>query len=243
MTKQSNKPSAIAHSIKSDLQNFSQKISEDRQEFVKKYLGTKRNFLNIKSPSRDKVLRKYKKQLNSLEGKELLDVLDILIKSDTFDFLNFAGKFISFSKSARQNIDMHKLEEWLEKTTGWAECDSLCQSLFEGNEAIERFEEFKKTVEDFSISKNIQLRRASLVLQVKPTRQIKNRRLENLSFETIDRLKKENHILITKAVSWLLRSLTTHYRFEVESYLLANKEKIPSIAYRETTRKLKTGKK
>jgi len=233
----------IADAIKSDLSENSVKISQEKLEFVKKYLGTKRKFLNIKSSSRDKVLRKYKKLLNELPSKDLVTILTDLIKSDTFDFLNFAGKFISSSKKARENIGIFELNLFIENTTGWAECDSICQSLFEGNEVLKRFNEFEKIIFTFCSSNNVQLKRASLVLQVKPIREIKDERLKKLSFATIDLLKKEEPILLTKAVSWLLRSLTNHYKEEVAIYIQKNKQDLPAIAYRETRRKIISGKK
>lgn len=233
----------ITNVIKSDLSENSVKISKEKLEFVKKYLGTKRKFLNIKPASRDKILRKYKKQLDELPSKDLVAILTDLIKSDTFDFLNFAGKFISSSKKARENIGFFELELFLKDTTGWAECDSICQSLFEGNEAIKRFDEFEKIIFSFCSSSNIQLKRASLVLQVKPIREIKDEHLKKLSFSTIDLLKKEEHILLTKAVSWLLRSLTKHYKSDVAVYIEKNRYNIPLIAYRETKRKIISGKK
>jgi 3-methyladenine DNA glycosylase AlkD len=68
-------------------------------------------------------------------------------------------------------------------------------------------------------------------------------RLSDLSFALIERLKGERDILITKAVSWLLRNLTLRHKQEVAAYLKANGASLPPIAVRETTRKLKTGTK
>jgi 3-methyladenine DNA glycosylase AlkD len=70
------------------------------------------------------------------------------------------------------------------------------------------------TVKDLAESGNINKRRAAAVL-----------------------------ILITKAVSWLLRNLVKHYRTEVEAYLRSNEGRLPAIAVRETFNKLKTGRK
>lgn len=49
--------------------------------------------------------------------------------------------------------------------------------------------------------------------------------------------------MITKAVSWLLRSMIRHYKQEVSDYVDANINTLPKIAVRETLVKLKTGKK
>jgi len=102
---------------------------------------------------------------------------------------------------------------------------------------------WKKNILKFSRKENIQLRRASLVLQCRPSRNSDDPKLRRLAFETIGRLKSEKEVLITKAVSWLLRSLAVKNGPEVLRYLQANQESLPKIAYRETMKKIKTGKK
>jgi 3-methyladenine DNA glycosylase AlkD len=68
-------------------------------------------------------------------------------------------------------------------------------------------------------------------------------RLRDLAFQNIDKLKSERPILITKAVSWLLRSMLAHHRDAVASYLEAHAPTLPSLALRETRNKLMTGRK
>lgn len=92
-------------------------------------------------------------------------------------------------------------------------------------------------------SEEISKRRASLVLLTKPVRDTYDERLLKLALGNIDRVKGEKDILITKAVSWLLREMVKNYRKEVEEYLDANEDSLPKVAVRETKVKLKTGKK
>lgn len=208
-----------------------------------RYLGTKRRFLNVKSPERDNILQEAKQQIDEMSPEEIERFLDDLILSDTFEFINFAGKLMANSTKARSRVTLSKLKQWLAPTTGWAECDSLCQSLFGETEVIERWSQWSKTIDNFSSDKNIQIRRASLVLQCKSVRKSNDPRLRKLAFGTIDKLKDENSVLITKAVSWLLRSLAASDSKDVLIYLKANKLSLPKIAYRETLRKIETGKK
>jgi 3-methyladenine DNA glycosylase AlkD len=102
---------------------------------------------------------------------------------------------------------------------------------------------WEKLLKKFNQSSNINKRRASLVLLTKPVRQSDDTRLSKLAFANIDNLKSETDILITKAVSWLLRSLTTFHKDEVLKYLETNKESLPKIAYREALSKALTGRK
>jgi 3-methyladenine DNA glycosylase AlkD len=86
-------------------------------------------------------------------------------------------------------------------------------------------------------------RRASLVLLTRPLRESDDPRLARLAFAIIGRLKHEKDILVTKAVSWLLRALIKYHRREVEAYLEDNMDTLPKIAVRETRNKLQSGRK
>ena len=68
-------------------------------------------------------------------------------------------------------------------------------------------------------------------------------RLSEIAFKNIGRLKSEKDILVTKAISWLLRSLIRHHKKEVGVYIKQNAGGLPKIAIRETRRKLLTGRK
>jgi 3-methyladenine DNA glycosylase AlkD len=59
----------------------------------------------------------------------------------------------------------------------------------------------------------------------------------------VERLKGERAILITKAVSWLLRALVDRHHEAVAVYVDANASSLPAIAVRETRTKLATGTK
>jgi 3-methyladenine DNA glycosylase AlkD len=72
---------------------------------------------------------------------------------------------------------------------------------------------------------------------------VRDEDMSSVAFKCIERLKSEKHVMITKAISWLLRSMIKHYRKEVTDYLKKNSDTLPKIAVRETTRKLETGKK
>ena len=68
-------------------------------------------------------------------------------------------------------------------------------------------------------------------------------RFRDLGFEVIEQLKSERPILITKAVSWLLRSMAGRHGAAVAAYLDAEAATLPAVAVRETRTKLKTGTK
>ena len=81
------------------------------------------------------------------------------------------------------------------------------------------------------------------MLLTRPTRTSSDPRYRDLAFEVIERLKSERPILITKAVSWLLRSMAVRHGLAVAAYLDAQAASLPAIAVRETRTKLRTGTK
>jgi 3-methyladenine DNA glycosylase AlkD len=233
----------LAEKIKNDLKKAGKPCSERDREFVIRYLGTKRKFLNVKSPDRDRIVRVVKKQIEGIDASEIRSMLDDLILSDTCDYINFAGKLLAVSKAAKESINFDDIERWISPTTGWMECDCICQTLYGEDDVLQNWERWEKIINKFAKSKNIQLRRASLVLQCKPARESSDPKLRKLAYDTVVRLMSEREILITKAISWLLRAVSNRNKTEIKKYLIQNKQTLPAIAYRETMKKIVTGKK
>lgn len=151
--------------------------------------------------------------------------------------------FTLLSPENRGKIAFGQLKKWLKKTNGWVEVDVICQSSFTAGEVLSCWHEWEKSIQEFAKSDNIQVRRASLVLQNLSARKTGDKKVRRLAFETIEKLKSEKEVLITKAVSWLLRSLIVQNKEEVRRYLIENESTLPRIAYRETIKKIETGKK
>ncbi len=216
---------------------------EKERLWVQKYLGSDKPTRCIKSAETIKIGKKIIKE-NKLEVKEFTELLDSLYKNAaTFEEMEIAGRLLGFVPDIRKQISPEKLNSWLNYTHGWAENDILCQSNFSAEEVLENWPVWKKLLIKFSRDKNVHKRRASLVLLTKSVRESDDKKLSDLAFKNIDLLKKEKDILITKAVSWILRSLIKNHKREVADYLEKNKEELPKIAVREVTNKLLTGKK
>ena len=86
-------------------------------------------------------------------------------------------------------------------------------------------------------------KRGELVLLCKSLRQSDDLRLLDQALTTVSSLTLEKDVLITKAISWVLRSAIKNHPSEIKIFLEQNKSILPRIAYRETSKKLTTGKK
>lgn len=229
--------------IRQELQNLAdKKKTQKEKDFVQHYLGTQKKCLCVKTGELVKIAKKIVK--SNLSGQEITNLLDDLFFGETIEEHIIGGKIFTFlSPENRAKIPFANLKKWFQNSHGWVEVDVICQSAYTAPEVLANWQNWEKLIKDYSKSMNIQVRRASLVLQNPSVRKSNDQKIRHLAYETIDKLKPEREILITKAVSWLLRSLVILNKEEVKNYLIKNKLTLPKIAYRETLRKISTGKK
>ena len=218
-----------------DNQNIS-----DNNSWVQKYLGTDKKYYGLKTDLKVKKINEYLKKI-SLTQKEFEALLLSLSNGNSFEELCAMSSILGNFPQYRANIPMSLVDKLFDHTVGWCEVDCTC--CFSASDLLSRWPEWKKLLQQFLVDKNIHKRRASIVLLTLPFRQSADNRLVDLSFELVGKLKSEKEILITKAVSWVLRSMVKFHPDDVAVYLEDNHDSLPRIAYRETYKKLTTGKK
>jgi len=218
------------------------KETKEQKEWLKKYMGTKKAYYSVKSETKNRLIKNWIKKHRDISLREYESLLNLLYKGKSHEEFGFASRLLEYLPKLREQINIDSLDEWLDNAEGWGEVDSICQSNFSSKELLANWEKWKKMILKFSKDSNIHKRRASLVLLTKPVRESADKRFSGLGFTVINKLKKEKEILITKAISWLLRDLIKNNRILVENYLKDNND-LPRIATRETKNKLLTGKK
>ena len=211
--------------------------------FGQKYIGTNKPYHGFSTKQIINLAKKITEQ-NKLDSNQLIDLLNSLYQNgQSYTEIVLGPMILSHYPETLKNFDPKNLDIWLNYTCGWAEDDVLCQSIFTAENVLNKWSDWLKILKKFNKDPNINKRRASLVLLTKPLRQSNDLRLSKLAFENIENLNGEKEILITKAVSWALRSLITFHKDEVLIYLENNKDSLPKIAYREALSKALTGKK
>ncbi|MDP3093763.1 MAG: DNA alkylation repair protein [bacterium] len=231
--------SEILRELKKNLK----KTTQANRDFEKRYVGTDKICYSVRTADKEKTAKNFLKAHKGLSTREFVLLLNSLYAGKSFEEVVTAGKLLEFSPDFKKQMDIWLLDKWLNLTCGWCEVDSLCQANFGAELILNRWPEWKALLEKFFQDKNIHKRRASLVLLTKSTRESADPRLAKMTFANIEKLKSEKRVLITKAISWLLRSLTKHHKKEVAAYLKKNQGGLPKIAVRETLRKLETGRK
>lgn len=209
----------------------------------KTYLSSPHTFLGVKTDHKRAVAKTFYKENKTLSKRDFLKLLDRLYKGETFEERTLASELIFLYKDYWEEISLADLDGWLGNLVGWAEIDTLCQSEILQTYLVKDFKTAAEFIRKLSTDSNINKRRASLVLLVKPASYLSDKRIFALSIETVQRLKNEKPVIITKAISWILRALSNHHKRETKEYIGKNRDSLPKIAIRETLKKIETGKK
>jgi len=234
----------IAHKYhKEILKSLKTNKGTSSKHFKNNYGGNSDPSLHINSQTLLLIVKDFVNKHKNLMFDEFLELLDLLYEGKYDDEKQVGGKLLQYYPVHKRNIELIRLDVWLNHLNGWSQVDSLCQSVFSVEDMTENWDKWQKILVSFSKDKNINKRRASLVLLTAPVRQSTNTEFSELAFMLIDRLKNEKGILITKAISWLLRDMVKNHKNEVATYLERTQNELPKIAFRETKRKLETGRK
>jgi 3-methyladenine DNA glycosylase AlkD len=207
------------------------------------YTGSGHPFFCVSVPNLRRIGRGWLAGHRKAEDAELLAVVDRLFAGEAYEEKVLAAILLGANTRMRRLGTPALADRWLDCLQGWAEIDSLCFSVFGPDEMAADWLAWRDLIRRLSLDANINRRRAALVLLCRPTRLSADACYRDLAFEVIEQLKAERPILITKAVSWLLRSMAAHHGAAVSDYLDREAASLPAVAVRETRTKLRTGTK
>jgi len=215
--------------------------SHDGQARIDSYGGSGRLYYSTSAPALRAIARRWLAARKSMDPTEFLAVVESLFEGQSHDEKTLAALLVGYNRTARRTARPADLDRWLGHLNGWAEIDALCQNVFTADDMLADWPAWEGLIDQLSRDPNINKRRAALVLLNSPVRYSSDVRFQDLALAVIDRLQGERAILITKAVSWLLRSMIVQHRGAVEAYLAGEQARLPKIAVRETRAKLATG--
>lgn len=208
-----------------------------------RYHSNTHHFYGLRNPQKQAIAKAFYASHRDLSKKDFLQLLKNLYTGKSYEEKTIASELLFRYQHFWDEITLSDIDRFLNHLVGWAEIDNLCQSKIIIPFLEKDFKETSIFIRKLSQDKNINKRRASLVLLIKPAMYLEDKRIFDLAIETIERLKPHKEIIITKAISWLLRALTTHHKNEVKNYVDKNLDTLSKIAIRETLKKIETGKK
>lgn len=207
------------------------------------YLGTQNKLYHLKNAQEKQIAKDFISRHKDITEEQFLELLNALYTGESFNERTFGTKLLSCKKKSKHLFTPARVFSWLDHLAGWCEVDSLCQSTFTAADLLENWSSWEKIIDKMSRDKNISKRRASLVLLTKSVRGSNDQKLADLAFSNLERLKGEKDILISKAVSWLLRDLIKHHRHKVEMFLTTNRDILPRFVVKEVSNKITYGTK
>jgi 3-methyladenine DNA glycosylase AlkD len=210
---------------------------------LKGYHGSAAPVMGVRAPQMRAIAKAWAATHEAGSPGQTLEVVAALIGGASHDEKVLGAVLLACDRKACAAAGPEDIDRWLDSLAGWAQVDSLCQNLFPPERLLADWPAWSGLIRRLAGDPNINKRRAALVLLTGPARRSDDPRLAALAFETIERLKGEKPILITKAVSWLLRALSVRHPREVSAYLERESGSLPAIAVRETRTKLATGRK
>jgi 3-methyladenine DNA glycosylase AlkD len=207
------------------------------------YLGTTHFRYPIAAPQLRIIAKEWTKANKTLSSKEFADVLTSLIHGESSTEKILAGILLDYASKEQKDFPPKLFTNWLDHLEGWAEIDAVCTNKYSRTHLLIQWKLWEPLLIKFSKSKNLNKKRASLVFLCSPVREHDDFRLSSLAFQTIALLQSHKEVIITKAISWLLRSMIKHYKPLTVKFVTANRDKLPAIAVRETLTMLESGTK
>ena len=180
--------------------------------FLDGYLGNTHPRYAIDAPTMRLIAKEWMKDHKKLSAADFQRLLTSLIEGESATEKFIAGMLLDVSTMDQRKFDPNCFDDWLDHLHGWAEVDSVCTGAYTITAIPENFPAWKKILVRLSKSKNINKRRASLAFLCSPLRRVNDERLALIALENVDRLKHEKEILVTKAISWVLRSMANYHK-------------------------------
>lgn len=202
-----------------------------------------RPFYGLSAPDQRRLVRRWLSNHRSSTPDQVFHTVESLLAGPSYEEKSAGCMILKERADVRRQASPAHVVAWLHDLRGWAEVDSLCQSVFAADDLLPDWASWRAVILELSQSANANKRRAALVLLTAPVRQSSDERLLQVAIRVIDQLRADRDALITKAVSWLLRALTVNHADAVVDYLARRGSELAPVALRETRTKLRTGTK
>jgi len=233
---------SIVKEISSLLVKNIPQLSEDQKERMYKILNPDISdyvIYGIRMPVIEKIVKSVHEKFNC-SYDDAVEVFRKLTRTNVEE-QKFAGFFFlnRFKKNFNEKIIDIIREEYAKNCHTWSHCDSTCVRLLgpylgkKGNETLAI-----KTINLWSESNNLWIKRASMVILLKITMMRKDFD-ENYIFALVEKMLKSSEAnYIEKGIGWLLKTCSRYKPEIIFDYLSKNKKNLSRLILRYASEKL-----
>ncbi len=227
--------------IREEIKNNIPTLSEQQIVRMKKIINSSDpnfEFYGLKMSDIEKIAKSLLKK-TPISYQDALEVFKSLINTSLNDE-KFAA--LSVISQFKKNFDGDFVETYRraleERCDSWAFCDSSCIKAIgpflakKGNETLA-----KRTIEEWSNSDNLWVRRASMVILLKIV-MIKKAFDETYVFSLVEKMLKYPEDYIRKGIGWLLKTCSNYEPAIIFEYLKNNKSNLTPLILRYASEKL-----
>ena len=193
----------------------------------------------VRMPKIEKIVKSVHAKFNC-RYDDAVEVFRKLTRTNVEE-LKFAGFFLlnRFKKNFNEGtVELIKVE-YSKHCHTWSHCDSTCVRLLgpylgkKGNESLA-----KKTIDEWSESNNLWIKRASMVILLKITMMRKDFD-EDYVFELVEKMIKYSEAnYVEKGIGWLLKTCSRYKPEVIIAYLSKNKKNLSRLILRYASEKL-----
>lgn len=194
-------------------------------------------FLGVKTPQRRALLRDYCKQNGWPEDHDLPPIVDRLWAMPEREFQYVACDLLDRSlKRKPPRAWIARIEGWITEKSWWDSVDDLSGQIA-GGFFLHYPAQLRPVANRWSRSKNLWLRRASLLIQLR----YRDETDIDLLFELCKRLAAEDEFFIQKAIGWSLRQYSRYNPKLVREFV--RQTSLSALSRREALKLIERAKK
>ena len=233
---------SIVKEISSLLLENTPQQSEDQKDRMYRILNPDISdyiIYGVRMPEIEKIV-KFVREKYDCTYDDAVEVFKKLTRTNVEE-LKFAGFFFlnKFKKYFNEGTVNKIRKEYAEHCHTWSHCDSTCVRLLgpflgkKGNEALA-----KKTIDEWSNSNNLWIKRASMVILLKITMMRKDFD-EVYVFQLVEKMLKYSEAnYIEKGIGWLLKTCSNYKQKIIVNYLIRNRNSLTRLILRYASEKM-----
>lgn len=202
-------------------------------------MKTQLHLYGVRVPELRRLSGEWQRAHKGIAHDDLLAMVEALWSGESYEERAMAIELLGRNKRVIPDLTWNHFDRWRQLVDNWGLDDGLATTLF-GPWIAADLPGRLGFLQTLIVDPVVWSRRLGLVATVPLNRDASTAQPE-LTFALIDQVKAERHPMITKAVSWALRTLITLYPERVAAYLDTNADTLPSHAVREVRNKLVTG--